>query len=90
MPTNGDRALLPTSHVAPRYLEKSFEEVGGSDVVTAVLASYRGYETSGDDSDFRRGICLILLLRRKYEGVRGVSAYRCRPRGLRYERTLSV
>lgn len=35
-------------HVAPRYLEDSMAEVGVPNVVTSVLASYRGYDTLGE------------------------------------------
>ena len=35
-------------HVAPRYLEQSYKEIGIPNVVTSVLASYRGYDTLGE------------------------------------------
>lgn len=35
-------------HVAPRYLLESAHEVGPPNVVTSVLASYRGYDTFGE------------------------------------------
>ena len=35
-------------HVAPRYLRDSAAEIGVPNVVTAVLASYRGYDTLGE------------------------------------------
>ena len=35
-------------HVAPRYLRDSPAEIGVPNVVTAVLASYRGYDTLGE------------------------------------------
>lgn len=35
-------------HVAPRYLIDSVEEVGVANTVSAVLASYRGYDTMGE------------------------------------------
>lgn len=35
-------------HVAPRYLEQSGTEIGIPNVVTSVLASYRGYDTLGE------------------------------------------
>jgi len=36
------------THVAPRYLTESAEEVGPPNIVTSVLASYRGYDTFGE------------------------------------------
>lgn len=35
-------------HVAPRYIEDSPREIGIPNIVTAVLASYRGYDTLGE------------------------------------------
>jgi multicomponent Na+:H+ antiporter subunit B len=35
-------------HVAPRYLQVSFDEIGIPNVVTSVLASYRGFDTFGE------------------------------------------
>ena len=51
-------------HVAPRYLEKSIEETGVPNVVTSVLADYRGYDTLGETTViFTAGIGVMLLLR---------------------------
>jgi multicomponent Na+:H+ antiporter subunit B len=51
-------------HVAPRYLEKSIEETGVPNVVTAVLADYRGFDTLGEVTViFTAGIGVMLLLR---------------------------
>lgn len=36
------------THVAPRYLQDSAEEIGIPNVVTSVLASYRGFDTFGE------------------------------------------
>ena len=35
-------------HVAPRYIEESPKEIGLPNMVTSVLASYRGYDTLGE------------------------------------------
>lgn len=48
MPRYGDEIAPIHHHVVPRYLEKSGEEVGLPNVVTSVLASYRGYDTLGE------------------------------------------
>ncbi len=48
MPHYGDAKAPIHQHVAPRYLEKSGTEVGLPNVVTSVLASYRGYDTLGE------------------------------------------
>ncbi len=48
MPRFGDPNAPIHRHVAPRYLEDSKEEIGIPNVVTSVLASYRGYDTLGE------------------------------------------
>ncbi len=51
-------------NVANRYLEKSIEETTVPNVVTSVLASYRGYDTLGETAVvFTAGIGVLLLLR---------------------------
>lgn len=50
-------------HVAPRYLERSIEETNVPNVVTSVLADYRGYDTLGETTViFTAGIGVLLLL----------------------------
>ena len=52
-------------HVVPRYLNEALKETGVPNVVTAVLASYRGYDTLGETTVvFTAGIGVIALLRR--------------------------
>ena len=54
-------------HVVPRYLEQGVRETGVPNVVTAVLASYRGYDTLGETTViFTAGVGVILLLRRRH------------------------
>ncbi|MBW2726580.1 MAG: DUF4040 domain-containing protein [Deltaproteobacteria bacterium] len=48
MPSYGDPEAPIHEHVAPHYLEDSTEEIGIPNVVTSVLASYRGYDTFGE------------------------------------------
>jgi multicomponent Na+:H+ antiporter subunit B len=65
MPDFGDPEAPATVHVSPRYIEKSYEETGVINFVTAVLASYRGFDTLGEVTViFTAGMCVILLLRR--------------------------
>lgn len=53
-------------HVVPRYLEDAPRETGVPNVVTAVLASYRGYDTLGETTVvFTAGVAAIALLRRR-------------------------
>lgn len=65
MPVWGDPNAPVHQHVAPRYLNDSYEEVGVPNVVTSVLASYRGYDTLGETVViFTAGLGVMLLLRR--------------------------
>lgn len=50
-------------HVAPRYLGESSTEIGIPNVVTSVLASYRGYDTLGETVViFTAGMGVLVLL----------------------------
>ncbi len=50
-------------HVAPYYLNESYGDIGIPNVVTSVLASYRGYDTLGEVVViFTAGIGVIALL----------------------------
>jgi multicomponent Na+:H+ antiporter subunit B len=48
--------------VAPRYLEESGDEIGIPNVVTSVLASYRGYDTLGETAVIFTAGCGVLVL----------------------------
>ncbi len=66
MPEFGDPEAPANKHVSPRYIEESHHETGVNNFVTAVLASYRGYDTLGETTViFTAGISVILLLRRR-------------------------
>jgi len=66
MPEFGS-ALAPIhQHVAPRYIDVSPIEVGIPNMVTSVLASYRGYDTLGELTViFTAGVSVLLLLRHR-------------------------
>ena len=71
MPHFGDPDAPVHHHVAPRYLEKSPDEIGIPNVVTGVLASYRGYDTLGELTViFTAGVGVLALLgiRRRRQG----------------------
>jgi multicomponent Na+:H+ antiporter subunit B len=66
LPAFSDPKAPIHTHVVPRYLEKAEAETGVPNVVTAVLASYRGYDTLGETVVvFTAGIGVIALLRRR-------------------------
>lgn len=63
MPAFGSADAPVHRHVAPRYLEDSAREIGIPNVVTSVLASYRGYDTFGElIVIFTAGIGVLALL----------------------------
>jgi len=62
-PLLGDPQAPVHQHVAPRYITQGPAEVGMPNMVTAVLASYRGYDTFGETIVvFTAGIAVLLLL----------------------------
>lgn len=66
LPAFSDPAAPIHTHVAPRYLQDVMKQTGVPNVVTAVLASYRGYDTLGETTVvFTAGVGVIALLRRK-------------------------
>jgi len=66
MPAYGDPDSPASRHVSPRYIEKTEEETGTPNMVTSVLADYRGYDTMGETTViFTAGISCIFLLRRR-------------------------
>ncbi len=63
MPRLGDPQAPTNLHVAPRYIEESPEEIGVPNLVTAVLASYRGYDTLGETAVIlTAGVGVMILL----------------------------
>jgi multicomponent Na+:H+ antiporter subunit B len=48
--------------VAPRYIEESGDEIGVPNIVTSVLASYRGYDTLGEVTVIFTAACGVLVL----------------------------
>lgn len=62
-PNVGDPLAPAHQHVAPRYLQESGQDIGIPNVVTSVLASYRGYDTLGEVTViFTAGIGVLCLL----------------------------
>lgn len=63
MPFYGDPAAPANHYMVPRFLEASADEVGPPNVVTSILASYRGYDTFGETTVvFTAAIGAFLLL----------------------------
>lgn len=63
MPHYGDPQAPIHQHVAPRYIEEGPAATSVPNVVTAILASYRGYDTMGELAViFTAGVGVMLLL----------------------------
>ena len=63
MPPFGNPDNPAQQHVAPRYIEESPKEVGLPNMVTSVLASYRGFDTLGETAVvFAAAIGVLSLL----------------------------
>jgi multicomponent Na+:H+ antiporter subunit B len=64
LPPFGTPDAMIHNHVVPRYLADTIRETGVPNVVTSVLADYRGYDTLGETTViFTAGIGVMLLLR---------------------------
>jgi len=63
IPAFGDPNAPQQTHVAPYYIEKSMSDTGVPNMVTAVLASYRGFDTLGETAViFTAGVAVLLLI----------------------------
>lgn len=63
MPAFGDPNAPANSYIGQVYVERTAQEIGVPNIVTAVLASYRGYDTLGETMViFTAGVCVMLLL----------------------------
>ena len=66
LPAFSDPEAPVHAHVEQRYLKEVLRETSVPNVVTAVLASYRGYDTLGETTVvFTAGAGVIALLRRR-------------------------
>ena len=63
MPSFGDPMAPVHQHVAPRYIEEAPQATGIPNIVTAVLASYRSFDTMGELAViFTAGVGVMLIL----------------------------
>ncbi len=70
LPRIGDPQAPVHTHVAPHYIEESPHEIGIPNMVTSVLASYRGFDTLGETTVVLTaglGVLLLLQTRRREE-----------------------
>ncbi|HDS16938.1 MAG TPA: hypothetical protein ENN66_10130 [Proteobacteria bacterium] len=65
MPAWGDPDSPANTHVSPRYITEAGLRTATPNIVTAVLADYRGYDTLGETTViFTASISCLFLLRR--------------------------
>ncbi|MBI2831329.1 MAG: hypothetical protein HYX79_03635 [Chloroflexi bacterium] len=65
LPLRGEPQAPANAHVSPYYIEKTIEETGTPNIVTSVLADYRGYDTLGETTVIlAAGLACLLILRR--------------------------
>jgi multicomponent Na+:H+ antiporter subunit B len=63
MPAFADPEAPAHLHVAPRYIAMAYEETGVTNMVTAILADYRGYDTLGELTViFTAGVAVLSIL----------------------------
>ena len=66
LPERGDPQAPASVHVSPFYIEGSTEDSDTPNIVTAVLADYRGYDTLGETIViFVAGLACILILMKR-------------------------
>ncbi len=71
----GDPQSPASTHVSPYYITRSIEDTGVPNIVTSVLADYRGFDTMFETAViFAAGIAVISILRRFPE--KGVATAR--------------
>lgn len=82
-PGLGDPASPASMHVSPYYIENTFRDTEVPNIVTAILADYRGYDTMFETTViFCAGIACFLLLRITKRIEPAVSLYRHLPTGI--------
>ncbi len=63
LPAYGDAGSPANTHVGAEYLQRHYGEMGFPNVVTSILASYRGFDTLGEVVVvFTAGLSVALLL----------------------------
>ena len=67
LPDRADPAAPANVHLAPEFVKLTEEEVQVPNLVTAILADFRGYDTLGETVViFTGGLAVLLVLMRGY------------------------
>ncbi|MDJ0828859.1 MAG: Na(+)/H(+) antiporter subunit B [Desulfobacterales bacterium] len=82
-PSWGDPTAPASLHVSPRYIEQTLDETSVPNIVTAVLADYRSYDTMFETIViFTAGVACIILLRTYQRKKQLGGMYRHVPTGI--------
>ena len=66
LPELGDPEAPANTHVSPTYIEEAEHDTHTPNIVTAVLADYRGYDTLGETVViFTAGLACVLILMKR-------------------------
>ena len=66
LPDHADPQAPANVHVSPFYIENSVKDTHTPNIVTAVLADYRGYDTLGETVViFTAGLACVLILMKR-------------------------
>lgn len=66
LPPRGALDTPANRYLSPYYIEETENDIGAPNIVTGVLADYRGYDTLGETSViFTAGTALLMVLMRR-------------------------
>ena len=67
LPDRADPSAPANVHLSPEFVQLTEEEIGIPNLVSAVLADFRGYDTLGETVViFTAGLAVLLVLMRGY------------------------
>ena len=82
-PDWGDPASPASTHLSPYYIEHGAADTHAPNIVTAVLADYRGYDTMFETAViFSAGLACFFLLRTFRQKSEATRLYRHLPTGV--------
>ncbi|MFC1916215.1 hydrogen gas-evolving membrane-bound hydrogenase subunit E [Chloroflexota bacterium] len=78
LPDHADPQAPANVHVSPTYIEDSVKDTHTPNIVTAVLADYRSYDTLGETIViFTAGLaCILILMKRKSDDKTAIPKHR--------------
>jgi multicomponent Na+:H+ antiporter subunit B len=90
-PAWSDPASPASTHLSPHFIEKAVEETSVPNIVTAVLADYRGFDTMFETAViFSAGVAVFLLLRTSGPKTQQTRLYRHQLTGVTVRRAAPI